>query len=204
MIHQRFKNLYQMLLMPLSQALMPVFRWRVRSAYANRRGLQLGCGPKYLEDFINFDINFQHRTDFVMDLRAGLPVPDCSVEVVYSSHMLEHLYVDEAITLLKQVRRTLKPGGYMRLTLPDFNHALKVARGEIGCDYPRRFGTPIGQAINYLFCDGQHKYAYDFDMLQEIAVQAGFSRIERAELNSDPQVPGLNETPDSFSARLYP
>lgn len=60
-----------------------------------------------------------------LDVRKGLPYPDGSFEGVYSSHMLEHLYFDQAQAVLREFRRVLRPGGIVRLALPD---ATRLAR----------------------------------------------------------------------------
>jgi SAM-dependent methyltransferase len=48
-----------------------------------------------------------------------LPHLDNTVDVVYSSHMVEHLDRRQAIEFLKEALRVLKPGGIVRLALPD-------------------------------------------------------------------------------------
>lgn len=53
------------------------------------------------------------------DINRGLPFTDASVEVVYSSHMLEHIPRSQVETFLEDVYRILKPGGILRLALPD-------------------------------------------------------------------------------------
>lgn len=45
------------------------------------------------------------------DATKGLPVPPDSCQVVYSSHMLEHLDRDDADAFIREVRRVLSPGG---------------------------------------------------------------------------------------------
>ncbi len=60
----------------------------------------------------------QHHIDYG-DATRGLPIADESVEALYSSHMLEHLDRDEVILFLQEVRRLLRPGGVLRLALPD-------------------------------------------------------------------------------------
>ncbi len=53
------------------------------------------------------------------DATKGLPIQDGAVDVLYSSHMLEHLDRDEASRFLKEARRLLVPGGVIRLVVPD-------------------------------------------------------------------------------------
>jgi predicted SAM-dependent methyltransferase len=53
------------------------------------------------------------------DARRHIPLPDGSVEVLYSSHMLEHLTRDEAGLFLAEAARVLRPGGILRIAVPD-------------------------------------------------------------------------------------
>jgi predicted SAM-dependent methyltransferase len=140
--------------------------------------LHLGCGHKYLDGMINTDGNVFRKIDLWLDLRNGLPFPDRSCRFVYSSHTLEHLFPYEAIALLREIRRVLKDDGEARIAVPSFDYALEVAWGEHSEGWPRAFDDSRSQAINYLFCDGQHKYAYNFDILSAFAREAGFGRVE--------------------------
>jgi predicted SAM-dependent methyltransferase len=53
------------------------------------------------------------------DVTRHIPAPNDSVEVIYSSHMLEHLDRAAARAFLLEVRRVLVPGGVLRLAVPD-------------------------------------------------------------------------------------
>lgn len=59
-----------------------------------------------------------HRIEYG-DAVRGLPLPDCSVEALYSSHMIEHLGRLRAGLFLEEARRVLVPGGIIRLAVPD-------------------------------------------------------------------------------------
>ena len=139
--------------------------------------VHLGCGFKYLEGLINVDGNVFRTIDLWHDLRNSLPFPGRSCRFVYSSHTLEHLFPEEALALLRDIRRVLKDDGVARIAVPSVEHALEVARGRGAEAWPRAFTDPVAQAINYLFCDGQHKYAYNFDILADFARASGFSRV---------------------------
>src|SRR5712692_2960803 len=60
------------------------------------------------------------------DFRYALPFDDESVDYLYSSHLLEHLFREDALRLLKEIQRTLKPGGWVRICVPDLAHALAL------------------------------------------------------------------------------
>lgn len=139
--------------------------------------VHLGCGFKYLDGLINVDGNVFRKIDLWQDLRNSLPFPNKSCKLVYSSHTLEHMFPDEAMNLLREVRRVLADDGVARIAVPSMEHALSIARGERVEDWPRPFEDSIAQAVNYLFCDGQHKYAYNFNILETFARQCGFSRV---------------------------
>jgi len=64
------------------------------------------------------------------DIRA-LPYADETVDVVYSSHTLEHLYLSEASSVLAEAFRVLRPAGLLRLALPD---SLDLARRYLESD----------------------------------------------------------------------
>lgn len=52
---------------------------------------------------------------------GGLPLQSGSVEVLYSSHMLEHLDQQEVVLFLREARRILCSGGIIRLAVPDIH-----------------------------------------------------------------------------------
>ena len=60
------------------------------------------------------------------DLSRGLPFADASVDVVYHSHMLEHLDRSQVPGFLGEVRRVLKPGGVQRIVVPDLEQLARV------------------------------------------------------------------------------
>jgi SAM-dependent methyltransferase len=63
------------------------------------------------ENQLNF-IKFNQINEInYADVSKKLPLSNDSVELVYSSHMLEHLDRDRAIRCLNEVRRVLKVGG---------------------------------------------------------------------------------------------
>jgi len=53
------------------------------------------------------------------DLRNGIPFADGTLDLVYSSHFLEHLPKDAAGPFLEECLRVLRPGGVLRTVVPD-------------------------------------------------------------------------------------
>ncbi|MFN0085605.1 MAG: class I SAM-dependent methyltransferase [Blastocatellia bacterium] len=81
--------------------------------------VNIGCGPVFHPDWINLDL-VSRSTDVVEhDLTRGLPFEAGTVDACYSSHVLEHLRPEEARFFLEEQRRVLKPGGILRVVVPD-------------------------------------------------------------------------------------
>ena len=83
--------------------------------------LNLGCSSDLFdtaEGWVNVDCRTLPGVDVVADL-AAVPWPwaDCSVDEVYASHVLEHL--DDPLSAMQEIARILKPGGKVRIIVPN-------------------------------------------------------------------------------------
>lgn len=86
------------------------------------RCVNIACGTSYLPDWINLDYSPVAPEVIRADLTGRLPLADSSVDVVYSSHFFEHIPVSLTAGFLQECRRILKPGGSLRLVVPDFEN----------------------------------------------------------------------------------
>ncbi len=85
------------------------------------RYLNLGCGYKYASDkeWTNIDIISTGPKVIAHDLKKGIPFPDGSFDLVYHSHVLEHIPKSKADFFIKECIRVLKPNGILRVVIPD-------------------------------------------------------------------------------------
>lgn len=81
--------------------------------------LNLGCGEHCHPDWTNVDLARSVAGVVQADLRKGVPFPDNEFDVVYHSHVLEHLTPQEGRAFLEECERVLKPGGTLRVVVPD-------------------------------------------------------------------------------------
>jgi SAM-dependent methyltransferase len=81
--------------------------------------LNIGCGRVFHPEWMNYDIQPICAAVKRLDARRSWPFADSEVDVIYHSHVLEHLKTNEANTFLTECRRVLKPGGVMRVVVPD-------------------------------------------------------------------------------------
>jgi predicted SAM-dependent methyltransferase len=83
------------------------------------RCLNLGCGRRFHPHWVNIDAHPVHPSISPHDVTAGLPFPEASFDVVYHSHLLEHLPPEDGEALLRECCRVLAPGGVVRVVVPD-------------------------------------------------------------------------------------
>lgn len=92
--------------------------------------LNLGCGSRFVDDWINVDIVPTDPSVIKMDFRSGLIYKDNSIDVIYISHVIEHFSLPDAFGLLKECLRVLKPLGIIRVVVPDLEN---IARLYLEC-----------------------------------------------------------------------
>ncbi|MBI5380784.1 MAG: methyltransferase domain-containing protein [Opitutae bacterium] len=86
---------------------------------ASRLLVNLGCGQVWHPAWANFDLAPADAAVRAFDATAPLPLANDSADAVYHAHLLEHLPRAQAQTLLGECRRVLRPGGILRVVVPD-------------------------------------------------------------------------------------
>jgi predicted SAM-dependent methyltransferase len=185
LLHQRYKDIAFSV---ISAASVPNYLLRkIWYSLAPKNGplhLHLGSGPKYLPGFLNIDGNPFYKTDLWLDLRRGLPFPSNSADSIYSTHVFEHFYPDELQALLRECFRVLKPGSGIRLIVPNLGSAIIAYKENRSSwfpeDFPRHFDSLGGRFSNFVFCDGQHRTAFDFSYMEEVLQNVGFREVQES------------------------
>jgi predicted SAM-dependent methyltransferase len=90
------------------------------------RCLNLGCGQRFHPEWVNLDLHPANPSVKIWDVQKALPFSDGSFDVVYHSHVLEHLSKRDAPALLSECRRVLKSGGVIRVVLPDLERIAQL------------------------------------------------------------------------------
>lgn len=126
------------------------------------------------------------------NLVHGIPLQDDSVDIVFTSHFLEHLSKSDGYHFLQESFRTLKPNGLIRIAVPDLEIAIqKFNAGEIDKTQDLFFYTSED-------CDfSAHKYNYTFDTLKEKLEKIGFQNVIKRNFQE-------GECPDIDYLDVYP
>lgn len=153
------------------------------------------------------------RDVLIHDLRTPLPFADSSVSAIYASHVLEHLYFDEAKTLLRECYRTLHPGGIVRFVVPDLRYIVneyidvltfpdtearrktmtraEVMNARLSFHPQRRPGGSFLFRLYTALSDFHlHKWMWDFESLQARLEEAGFDAVAQRALH-DSDIPNI-------------
>ncbi len=137
-----------------------------------------------LRDKIPAAVNFLRA-----DLTRGLPMyANDSVDIIRASHVLEHLTLEDAQRLLADCHRVLRPGGLIRIAVPDLD--IMIARfrernmAYFNVDQPLEFvlAPSEGERFSRLMFSGDyaHKAIYDYPMLESSLRQAGFGTVVKS------------------------
>ncbi len=155
--------------------------------------------------------NFRHA-----DIRQGLAFQNSeSVDWIYTSHFLEHLKREDALRFLKDCRRVLKPGGVIRVIVPNATYLMVRAARDLGnyetslIDDFSELSYEVSKCDNsldafYALACENHHALYSNDTLSALLLEAGFSTARNArpgdtEFDSNPNaVQMIKETYDMF------
>jgi predicted SAM-dependent methyltransferase len=146
------------------------------------RRLHWGCGPITPYGWVNSDIHAHPGVDVVADIRAGLPLPDNDFDYAVSIHALPEIAYGDLDHAIAELKRVLKPGGTLRLGLPDMDKAIAAYRSK-DVDYflipDDHIQSLSGKMIVQLTWYGISRCMFTFEFTTELLSRAGFSRIEQ-------------------------
>jgi predicted SAM-dependent methyltransferase len=160
-----------------------------------RLKVNIGCGPRPLEGWINIDAFPMSPSVIAWDCRRSIPLPDGSASFIFAEHFFEHIErPKQTDRFLSECLRVLEPGGIIRLVVPDAGLYLhkycepgwdgfaetRPLRKEKGA-YIDSLKVPYAtkmELINAVFRQfGEHRYAYDAETLIHTLSTAGFAQV---------------------------
>jgi SAM-dependent methyltransferase len=149
-------------------------------AAAEVRRLNWGCGEHPQAGWINSDIKSTPGIDISCDIRAGLPLPSDSIDYAASIHALPEIPLGDLVAVLSELRRVLKPGGVLRLALPDLDRGIRAYLAN-DRDYflvpDQDAATVGGKLVTQLLWYGWSRSLFTHDFTEEILRKAGFSEV---------------------------
>jgi predicted SAM-dependent methyltransferase len=152
---------------------------------SNNQLLHLGCGGSIFDGWTNADFfcglkpwkKYKNKPDWMLDLRFPLNCDDNTWDGVFTEHALEHLYPIQVLNLLKELNRTMKPGAWLRVTVPDLKQYIDYYCGKEVNEIFWRWTTGC-EAIRSLTQNYGHLSVWDSELLNRVFKEAGFVNIK--------------------------
>ena len=139
--------------------------------------INMGCGWRdFGPEWIHIDGGDYKHLDYSSITDLG-QFKDDSVDLIYASHVIEYFNRTDAMILLKEWRRVLKPSGILRLAVPDFKVISRLYY-EAGVPLETFLGPLYGQMTmgNQTI---YHKTVYDYESLHSFLTKANFKNIKK-------------------------
>jgi SAM-dependent methyltransferase len=196
--------------------------WAIHQAHNRRpersegKYVQYGCGFSCPDSWDNFDASprlrlqrlplvgwafrfgsFFPRNVHYGDIVQGLPVPDNAVDGVYASHVLEHLALEDCRAALRNTFRMLRPGGTLRVVLPDLENLVRLYLDRLIADDPmpshwfmrttglglERRATNLKAKFTASWGLSKHLWMWDGKSLREELKRVGFVQVRQCKFN---------------------
>jgi predicted SAM-dependent methyltransferase len=168
--------------------------------------LHLGCGKRYIKNYINIDIQKSDTVDVVADI-MDLPYKKNTVNLIYACSVLEHFGKNNNLNffrntsyknLLEYWYSLLEPGGEIYIGVPNFKSVCEeyLEKGNLSS----LLGFLVGGQKNE---EDLHGMVFDFPLLFKTLSDIGFKNIQEYDwkefepFTSDPEY-------DDFSASYIP
>jgi len=118
-----------------------------------------------------------------IDLSKNIPCESNEVDLLFHSHILEHFNREDGKNFLKECYRVMKPGGIMRISVPDAKLLTQKYLDGTIMDY-RYVNIGVERADNtaealYELLCTNHKTLYDEDALTKMLSEVGFKNIRK-------------------------
>lgn len=136
--------------------------------------LHLGCGKRFIPGFVHIDAVDYPHVDHVATIDNLSFIKTDSVDVIYNCHVLEHFKRRDVGRVLSEWQRVIKPGGTLRVSVPDFSKLCEVYQRQNQLDVV--IGALFGRQ-DYLY--NIHYNVFDLASLAQSLEEAGFINVHR-------------------------
>jgi predicted SAM-dependent methyltransferase len=170
--------------------------------------LNLGSGPRGRADpnWINVDgfpdVNVHH----LMDFTRPFPFEGESLNGVFCEHVLEHFSRQDGEGVAREAFRCLRPGGVMRIVVPDAERIMKAYFDDPGKLLEGRgpSTTPVEAVNDYFRQRYEHQFLYDWEAMKAMLAGAGFGKVQRCSMGRGDLCPDIIlDDPKYESESLY-
>jgi predicted SAM-dependent methyltransferase len=160
--------------------------------YDNSLSVRLARHPLLARAFGRLPVLARSQREFVefaatrdihwADATKHIPLPDASVEVLYTSHTVEHMDREDARRFAGEALRVLAPGGIIRVAVPDLRVLVNQYLDEENADTfmertwltRPRARSPVERLQSLLVGERHHLWMYDGPSMVRFLSAMGF------------------------------
>lgn len=136
--------------------------------------LHIGCGQVNSPGYINIDARKFPHVHIVTRKITSLPLfPSDQADLIYMCHVLEHVKRGQVIAVLSEMRRILKTGGVLRLSVPDFDRIVEIYNATQRSIDAIQGPLMGGQDYDYNF----HHLAFNAEHLRKLLLSCGYREV---------------------------
>ena len=171
------------------------------------RRLNWGCGATGEPGWINSDLKEGPGVDISCDIRSGLPLDSDSIDYAVSIHALPELTYPDLVPALEELCRVIKPGGFLRLSLPDMLKGVEAyQRGDRSYflipDEDAR--TLEGKLVVQLTWYGYSRSLFTPGFVEELLLKSGYRAVEHVSYReTKSRFPGIVELDNREAESLF-
>jgi predicted SAM-dependent methyltransferase len=172
-------------------------RFRRRLKQLDTLWVNFGCGPVDDDRFVKVDARPMRHVDLVTSDPMLPQLSQGSIDLLYASHVFEHISYHNQHAVLFRWHALLKPGGVLRLSVPDFDKLIAIY-----AENSRRISSIQAAAMGGQDYPGNYHYAlFNREHLSAQLRHVGFDRIDDWDPQSEPDWP-LDYSRDVISLNL--
>ena len=174
--------------------------------------LHLGSGSNKISDWVNADFfalkiwnwkKYPNKPDWMIDLRYPLNCDDNVWDGVLTEHTLEHLDPVHVLKLLKELHRTMKPGAWLRISVPDLKKYVNYYQGQaVDEKFIANWSTGC-EAIRDLTQYYDHLSVWDRELMERFLQEVGFANIQEVSFKQGTDVRLLHDRIERKWESLY-
>jgi predicted SAM-dependent methyltransferase len=203
-------SLAQLVYYGIERRLGHAFLRRAPPSFPGDRLLNLGCGPHCFDGWVNADdYGFKRslrepgfRPNWRLDIARPWRCPPDHWDGIFTEHVIEHLSYSEAIRAFRECLRTLKPGSWLRVSVPDLGKYVTFYEG--GRPHPD-FDLLPHRAVGLSFVTQMHMHrsAWDADLLVKVLTELGFRQAQEVGFGVGADARLVREDPDKAGETVY-
>lgn len=134
--------------------------------------INLGCALNSGKEFTNIDVEPYPNIHYIQDITDLSNFNNNSVDMVYASHVVEHIPKEKLKSTLLEWKRVLKSGGIFRFAVPDFD-----ALTHIYVDSGRNINLVRDQIMGQNPPYHNHYTLWNFDFAKQLLEDIGYKNV---------------------------